>query len=117
MMIRDIGGKIQFWLRAGSDTSNSSLPYGYTVNGSTDNTQHFNFTNSGDWQMLRQWTVAASQLVTFRLFDTGTVGLGGPDSLTVSIDRDTIPDPPSIPTASLISSTSMQIHFTDPDND
>lgn len=116
MMIRDTAGKIQFWLKAGTDTSSSLLPYGYTVNDHTDNTNEFNFTNSGDWQMLRQWTITESQTVVFRLFDTDTIGLGGPTTLTVVINRDTVPDPPSNPVASLITSTSLHMTFEDPAN-
>ncbi len=114
MMIRDVGGKIQFWLKAGTDTASIDVQYGYTINGGTDNTQHFHFVSSNAWQMVRQWTVTESQLVIFRLFDTGTVGLGGPTTLSVSIDRDTVPDAPSIPTVSLTTSTTAQVKFTDP---
>jgi titin len=116
MMIRDTAGKIQFWLKAGTDTSNPALPYGYTVNGNTTNSNTFNFLPSGEWQLVRQWTVTETQTVVFRLFDTGTVGLGGPTNLSVVIERNTVPDAPTIPVASLITSTSVQIKFTDPSN-
>ena len=117
MKITDTGTKIQFWLKAGSATFNHSLPYGYTVNGVTDNSNTFDFVSGGDWQMLKSWTVSTSQTVTFRLQDTGTSGLGGPTTLSASINRATTPDAPHIPTISAITATSFLATFLDADND
>jgi hypothetical protein len=113
MMIRDTGTKIEFWLKAGSATFNHQLPYGYTVNGTTDNSNEFNFVSGGAWQMLKSWTVSTSQTVTFRLQDTGTAGLGGPTTLSATISRAKVPSAPSTPTASAITSTGVVIAFSD----
>lgn len=114
MMIRDSGGKVSFWLRAGSSTFNHNLLWGFTVNGVTDNDNRFDFDSGGNWQMVKQWTVTTSQNVSFRIGDSQTSGLGGPTTFTHAIDRDTIPDAPSIPRASLITSNSVVIKFSDP---
>lgn len=114
MMIRDSGGKVSFWLRAGSSTFNHNLLWGFTVNGVTDNDNRFDFNSGGSWQMVKQWTVTTSQNVVFRIGDSGTGGLGGPTNFTQAINRDTVPDPPSIPRASLITATSVVISFDDP---
>lgn len=114
MMIRDTAGKIQFWLKAGSATFNHSLPYGFTVNGTVDSSNTFDFKSGGAWQMVRQWTVSYSQTVQFRLGDSGTSGLGGPTVFSVWIDRHRIPDAPSAPSASLITASSAYITFSDP---
>lgn len=116
MRITDTGSRIEFWLKAGSATFSHQLPYGYTVNGTTDNSNSFDFKSGGNWQMLKSWSVTTSQTVTFRLQDTGTGGLGGPTTLAVSISRSKAPDAPSKPTVSAITSSSAYITFTDGDN-
>lgn len=115
MKITDTGTKVQFWLKAGSATHNSSLPWGYTVNGTTDNSNSFNFETGGDWQMLKSWTVTTSQTVTFRLYDTGTSGLGGPTTLSAKINRATTPDAPSV-TSSAVGPTFFSYTVTDGDD-
>lgn len=107
MLIRDTGTKIQFWLKAGSQTYNHQLPWGWTVNGVTDNTNLFDFQAGGDWQKLREWTVSTSQTVTFRLFDTGTAGLGGPTTFSKAISRATVPPAPTTPVLSQITGSSI----------
>jgi hypothetical protein len=116
MRIRDTDGKIEFWLKAGSSTYNYQLPWGYTVNGTTDNSNEFRFVTGGDWQKLKTWTVSTSQTVTFRLKDSGTNGLGGPTTLSASIKRATAPDAPAKPGYSSLASTSVNITFSDGDN-
>lgn len=113
MMIRDTGTRIEFWLKAGSATFNYQLPWGYTVNGTTDNSNSFRFESGGDWQRLKYWTVTDSQTVTFRLYDTGTSGLGGPTTFSKAINRATAPDAPSKPSYSALTDTSVYITFTD----
>lgn len=115
-MIRDTGTTIEFWIKAGSSTFAYQMPWGYTVNGTTDNTNEFRFVSGGAWQKIRSWTVTTDQTVTFRLYDTGTSGLGGPTTLSASITRATVPDAPSKPVLSSITSTSMFVTFTDGSN-
>lgn len=112
-MIRDTGTRVEFWLRAGSATFNHQLPWGYTVNGVTDNSNTFRFESGGNWQMLRSWAVSTEQVVAFRLGDTGTAGLDGPANFGATIQRATAPDHPSIPVASSITATTVRLRFTD----
>lgn len=115
MMIRDLGSTVEFWLKAGAGTWAADLPYGWTVNGSTG-TAEYNFNSSGSWQKLRSFTVTTDQTVTFRLFDTGTAGLGGPTTFSHAIERSTIPGQPGAPTFSNLTNTSVDVSFTDGSN-
>lgn len=105
MMIRDTGSTVEFWLKAGSSTFMHELPWGYTVNGVTDNSNYYDFSSGGSWQKIHAWTVSTDQTVTFRLMDTGTAGLGGPTNLSASINRATVPAAPTIPAISAITNT------------
>jgi len=113
MKITDTGTTVEYWLKAGSGTYNDHLPWGYTINGITNNDKTFNFVQGGAWQKLGTWTVTTSQTVTFRLFDTGTSGLGGPTTLTANISRSSAPAAPSPVVLSNITSTSVFGTFTD----
>jgi hypothetical protein len=113
MMIRDTGSVVEFWLKAGSTTFNHDLPWKYTVNGSTSSWREFDFVSGGAWQKLGGWSVTYSQTVTFYLGDSGTSGLGGPTTFSHAIDRASPPNPPSKPTISSITSTSLFVSFTD----
>jgi Fibronectin type III domain len=116
MKIRDTGTVVEFWLIAGSQTYNYNLPWGYTVNGTTDTSNSFRFESGGSWQKLGAWTVSYEQTVTFYLYDTGTSGLGGPTTFSQLIPRSTIPAAPSTPTISSIGSTTATATFTDGSN-
>lgn len=115
MLIRDIQGKVQFWLRAAAAVAQADLPYGFTVNGVTDTVNTFNFKSGGEWQMIRQWTVTTTQTVTFRLGQTGP-SLGGPTNFSAFIDRNTTPDPPDKLWVTLLTSTSLVLNFSDGDS-
>ena len=116
MMIRDTGTRVEFWLKAGSATFNYTLPWGYTVNGVTDNSNSFRFEKGGNWQMLKSWAVSTSQTVAFRLGDTGTAGLDGPANFGHDIDRSTIPGPPSAPVVTNVGARTATTTFTDGSN-
>lgn len=116
MRIRDLGSVVEFWITSGNSTTwNSALPYGWTYNGSTG-TSTYNYQPNAGWEKLRSFTISTSQTVTFRLFDSGTSGFGGPTTHSVAIDRATVPAPPSIPTLSSVTSTSVAVSFTDGSN-
>lgn len=116
MRIRDLGSVVEFWITSGNSTTwNSALPYGWTYNGSTG-TSTYNYQPNAGWEKLRSFTINTSQTVTFRLFDSGTSGFGGPTTHSVAIDRATVPAPPSIPTLSSVTSTSVAVSFTDGSN-
>src|SRR4051812_13465365 len=104
MMIRDTGSTVEFWLKAGASTWAADMDYGWTVNGSTG-TDQYNFVSGGSWQKLRSFSVSTDQTVTFRLFATGTSGLGGPTTFSVSIERASAPNAPSVPRFSGLTNT------------
>lgn len=105
MRIVDDGVTVTFQLLAGSGSFNHDLPWGYTVNGATNNSRQTDYTGNGAYKTLDSWTVSSSQTVTFRLFDTGTSGMGGPTTLSMVIDRATVPPAPTKPTMSAITAT------------
>lgn len=116
MMIRDTGTYVEFWIISGSPyTYAYAFPWGYTINGSTTWTTG-RYESGGKWYRCGRWNIASSQTVTFRLGDTGTVGLNGPTTFSKFIDRVGKPDPPSKPVISNIKTTSAYVTFTDGDN-
>lgn len=113
MMIRDTGTAVEFWLNANnSQTFNHQLPWGYTVNGVTNNNREYDYKAGSGWERLGSWGVAYDQTVTFRLFDTGTSGLGGPTTLSAFINRASAPSAPSKPIISEITANSMRVRWT-----
>lgn len=113
MMIRDTGSTVEFWLNShNSSTFNNNLPWGYTVNGTTNNDRETKYSAGAGWVKFGSWSVTSDQTVTFRIFDTGTSGFGGPTTFSVSIDRASPPSVPSKPTLSEITATSMRVRWT-----
>lgn len=113
MMIRDTGSVVEFWLTSGnSSTFNHDLPWGYTVNGSTNNSRTVDYGAGDGWVKLGSWTVTTDQTVTFRIFDTGTSGFGGPTTFSHTIDRASAPSAPSKPVISSITASSMRVVWT-----
>jgi hypothetical protein len=95
MMIRDTGTIVEFWITSGNSTTFAyQMPYGWTVNGVTDNANTFRYEAGMGWRKIQAWTVNTAQTVTFRLFDTGTNGLGGPTTLSAAISRGSAPPKP-----------------------
>lgn len=99
MMIRDLGQTVEFWVQANTSmTYHQSLPYGWTVNGSSgSSTAPYNYpwpggnlNTRGPWVRLRSFNVAYSQNVTFNLGRTGVVGFQGPHTFTRHIERATV---------------------------
>lgn len=113
MMIRDTGSIVEFWIKAGSSTYAYDMPWAYVVNDTSSDWQTFRFESGGSWQRVGSWNVSVDQTVSFKLGDTGTSGLGGPTTLSVAIDRGTVPAPPSTPVVSAITPTTAFVTFTD----
>lgn len=108
MMIRDTGTYVEFWLKADSPTYNHELPWGYTVNGVTDNSNSFDFQITSSYQRFGRWNVTTDQTVTFRMYDSGTSGLGGAVTHTASIQRSSAPSAPGSWTIELIEDTQVR---------
>ena len=107
MRIWDDGSLVSFQLKAASGTFNHDLPYGYTVNGVTDNSNTFDYVGTGGYLNIKQWTVSSDQTVTFRLQDSGTSGIGGPTTLSMAISRSTVPAKSTAPAISALTNTSF----------
>ncbi len=117
MMIRDTGSVVEFWITSGNTSTFSyQMPWGYTVNGVTNNDREYRYAAGVGWEKLGSWTVTTDQTVTFRLFDTGTSGLGGPTTFSQFIDRATVPGAPGPVTFSSLAATSLVASFTAPTN-
>src|SRR3954470_8028101 len=117
MIIRDNGSSISFLINShNSSTFVNDLEWGYTVNGFTNNDRSAKYSAGAGWVTLDSFTANTSQTVTFRLFDTGTSGLGGPTTLSASINRDTEPGPPNPITFSSLTATLVIASFTDGSN-
>lgn len=117
MQIKDLGDIVEFWLNAGnSSTFNHQLPWGYTVNGVTNNNREYDYKAGAGWEKIGSWGVTTDQTVTFRLGDTGTSGFGGPTSFSVAIKRASAPGPPGAVAFSSLTGTSVAVTFAAADN-
>lgn len=117
MMIRDTGGDVEFWFRAG-DSSDwvNGLDFSYTANGSTTSTS-INYPTGAAWKKIGERNVTDSQTVTFRLVsDTSISGIGGPTTFSHAIARDTVPDAPHTPVISGIKASTVVATFADAGN-
>lgn len=119
MMIRDLWSPgngnygVEFWLNSNnSSTYAHQLPYSYTVNGSTTSGT-FNYNAGAGWQRVASANQWNSGFVTFHIGNTGTSGFGGPTDHTVWLNRATVPSAPSVCTLTNITSTSIDVSFTD----
>lgn len=113
-MIRDTGTNIEFWLTSGNNSSyNYALPWGFVGNGQTQSDLTFRYVANSGWQRFGFFPVTTSQTITFKIFDSGTGGIGGPTTLSVAISRQAAPSAPSAPKISSITSTSLNVAFTD----
>lgn len=113
MLIRDTGTTVEFQFKAGdpSDWVNG-LEFSWTANGSTTH-KTINYPTGADWYRLGSVTVTTSQTVTFKLeSDTSIAGIGGPTTFSHTITRATVPAPPSRPTLSKVTATSVTVSFT-----
>ncbi len=117
MMIRDTGTTIEFWLNSGNNSSyNHALPWGFVGNGQTQTGLTFDYGANSGWQRFGFFTVTTSQTITFNLGNSGTGGIGGPTSLSASISRSSAPAAPSVPVLNQITSSSINVTFTDGSN-
>jgi hypothetical protein len=117
MLIRDTGDWVEFWVKAGrSDTYNIAMPWAYVVNGVSSGWRYYDYKAGSGYEKLGSWKVSYSQTVTFKLGDTGTLGLGGPTTFSHSIKRADKPDPPTGLVVSDVTYNSVYVTFNDGDN-
>jgi len=107
MMIRDTGSTVEFWLTAGSATFDHEMPWRYYVNGAWSSYRNYDF-SGGSYKKLGSVSVTTDQTVGFEIGATGTSGLGGPTSFTISVDRTSAPPTPPPWTVEVITDTTIQ---------
>lgn len=115
MMIRDTGSDVEFWLKAGSSTFSYDLPWRY-YNGGWSTWREFRFESGGSWQKLGETAVSTTRTISFSIGDSGTNGLAGPTTLSVTINRDAKPDPPGPVSLTQILYQSVYATFVDGSN-
>lgn len=109
MRITDTGTYVEFWLNSNNSTTYAhELPWGYTVNGVTDNTNTYDYNAGAGWERVGRWNVTYDQTVTFRLFDTGTGRFGDGESHSLAINRTSAPPTPPAWAIEQIKDTSVQ---------
>lgn len=115
MMIRDLGDKVQFWIKAAPQVS-GFIDIRLSYNGNNNRQVVFDFQKGGDWQLVRQTTVgpADSQTVEFYLYQTAGPSLGGPTNLSAFINRNTVPEEPTMRNTAL---TTISASFAISDGD
>lgn len=113
-MIRDTGSTVDFYFQAGySSDYYDGLSFGYTANGSTV-TKSIDYPSGAPNYLVASVSVTTSQTVTFKLNTaTGIGGIGGPTTISASLDRDSAPSTPSTPRISSVTATSATVAFTD----
>lgn len=113
-MIRDTGSTVDFYFQAGySSDFYNGLSFGVEVNGSIT-THSINYPTGAPNYLVASANVTTSQTVTFKLnTSTGIGGIGGPTTISASLNRTSVPGPPSTPRLSAIGSTSITVSFTD----
>lgn len=117
LMIRDEGSNVEFWFKAGySNDWHANLKFSYSANGSTTSKTIYYHTGA-DWRKIGERTVTKSQTVTFKLVtDTSISGIGGPTTFSKYLARDTTPSAPTTPVLSGVTSTTMNVKFSNGPN-
>lgn len=112
MLIRDLGDIVEFWITSNNTTTwTSSLPWGWTINGSTGSST-YNYPAGAGWRRLGNYLVTESQTVYFRIGASGTSGFGGPTEHSAYINRQSVPPAPFQPQVSEATATSVRVQFT-----
>lgn len=108
MMIRDTGGSVEFWFRTGSQTWNNDQWWSWSANG-TGARSKFRLLRGGNWQLFGAVYVTYDQNVSFTIEGAG---LGwATTTFTQHIQRTTVPQAPSMNSATPISSSTIHVVF------
>jgi titin len=115
LRIRDLGTVVEFWVKAGyTNFYWNGLDFNFTANGNTYPVS-IDYSSGAPWVKVGSASVSSSQTVYFRLLTaTNTSSLAGPTTVSKFLDRGTVPDPPSTPAVSSVTSTSVLVTFNDP---
>lgn len=110
LYVRDNGATVTFLLTCTDPGTFGNVSWSGTVNGvSVGGTQYF---GAGAGTItLGSWAVSTAQQVTFAIGATGTMGLGGPTSLTAQITR-ALPAAPTNLAVTRVSDSSQSLGWT-----
>lgn len=114
MMVRDTGGWVEFWFHTGPQSWNNDQQYSFGANGSGSGIRKFRMVRGGNWQFVDSVWIGYDQDISWTIYGSGT---GFPTSTQFQhIQRSTPPQPPSLRSATPISSSAIQIVFWDGPN-
>jgi hypothetical protein len=109
MMIRDTGSWVEFWFKTGAQTWNNDQQWSFSANGSYSGTREYRLLRGGNWQQFGSVRVTYDQNVQFTIYNAG---LGFPThTFTQHIQRSTVPQPPTLRSATPISANSIRVIF------
>lgn len=111
LMIRDLGGNVEFWIKTGSSTWNNEQPWSYGANGSNTPLLHFRLLRGGNWQHMGTVFVTYDQTIRFTVYNSG-IGFPTYDFFQ-HIQRTTVPAPPHIWETVAISSSQVRVSFNE----
>jgi hypothetical protein len=109
MMIRDLGGWVEFWFKTGSQTWNNDQWWSWGANG-TSSRQKFRLLRGGNWQHFGSIFVSYDQTIRFTIEGAG-LGWGTTDFFQY-IPRSTVPTPPTMRQVTPISLSAFHVIFT-----
>jgi hypothetical protein len=109
MMIRDLGGWVEFWFKTGPSTWNNDQWWSYGANG-INSRQKYRLLRGGNWQHFGSVHVSYDQTIRFTIEGAG---LGwATTNFFQHIQRSTVPAPPTMQAAYPTSNTNIHIVFT-----
>jgi hypothetical protein len=118
MMIRDqwspgsTNYNVEFWINSNnSSTFSDHIPWSYVDNGVPSSSFSYNYPAGAGWRRVGVYNHWSSGQVDFKLGATGTSGFGGPTTLSVYLNRATVPPAPSAVRYSNLTSTSVTAAF------
>lgn len=109
LMIRDLGGIVEFWVQTGSQTWNNQQQWSFYANGSESGIRQYRMLRGGFWQKFGETYVGFDQDVRFSIYNAG---LGFPTyHFWQHITRSTVPPAPTLQQAYAISATQIRVIF------
>lgn len=108
MMIRDLGGWVEFWFKTGDQTWNNDQWWSWAANG-TGSRQKFRLLRGGNWQHFGSVYVAYDQTIRFTIEGAG-LGWGTTDFFQ-HIQRSTTPSTPTLVSVTPISDSAFHVVF------
>lgn len=109
MMIRDLGGWIEFWFKTGSQTWNNQQQWAYSANGGSSGVREFRLLRGGFWQHFGSVFVQYDQDVSFTVYSS--VSAFPTYTFTQHITRTTVPQAPTLVSVQALSATAFRVIF------